>query len=960
MVTYGKKLLALVLAAALALGCGAVFAPQVQAASGFTAAGGWNESLYAEIDGIDDASVTAVSYTGAMSGQLVGQDLAYLVRNAGSGVRIDIPGLKPGTYSLTVTAGGVTYSQSGIEVTAYDRSGYAHWNYTEGVGAYKDDGTLKENATVLYVTQENKNTVSLTAGGLTVTGIGNILNSSGKESSNGLTSKGGKANTNGDILKKLAAEGRPLVVRIVGRVSAPEGVSAWGSYDYGGNPDDNGGMAGMHSCKNITIEGIGPDATVDGWGFSIGSQTGDYARGNNRNFEFRNLTFRNVPEDCIGISGKGSGFPISDPIEHAWVHNCSFYGPSGLPDASADQDKSEGDGAVDFKWGQYYTMSYCYFESYHKTHLIGGGDTNQQFHVTWHHNYYKNCQSRAPLGRNANMHVYNNLTEGQSSYCMSLRANCYIFSEYNTYINCSNISSGSNGGVCKSYNNTFTNCTGTSAVDLKIVTDKNQSVTSGNRYAGFESDASLGYVATGNYLLETDTAAAAANVKANAGPMKPGSLGEGGSSGDTPTPGEGDYIHNFTENGLSSSFYTITGNLSAKGTVNYNGLSLTQCLKLESATSITFRAPSKGTLVLVFHETGYNGAVANQQTVSIDGSRVSVSEDNTLSVSLEAGEHTVKRGSAQIFLYYMFFSPAPVEEHQHSYTSAVTTEPGCVTDGVRTFTCECGDSYTEVIPATGHSYTQTVTAPTCTAQGYTTYTCHCGDSYTDNFVPAAGHSFVNGKCERCGEADPDYVSPEIPDGFHKGEDGKFYYYLNGSVAADFTGLVENSAGKWYVKNGVVQLQYTGNVEFEGTKYLIKGGTIWNFTGIKKVDGTWTYYDKGINDTRFAGLVVCNGMLAYVENGEVNFNKKGLVEYEGELHYVKYGIVSFGFTGMVKDDAGVYRYIKNGKFDASFEGVAKVGGLWVYVTDGLVNFGYDGIYESGGVSYNIENGIVKFA
>ena len=229
------------------------------AESSFSAVGGWYETIYAEIADISNGDVTSVSYSGPVSGQLTGQDLTYLVRAKGSDVRIDIPGLKPGNYTLTVVAGGVEYTESGIQVAAYDRSGYAHWNYTQGVGAYNDDGTIKDNAVILYVTEENKNSVTLTAGGLTVTGIGNILNTSGKNAKNG-----GKANTNGGILEKLAIEGKPLVVRIVGRVTQPQGVTAWGSYDYGGNPDDNGGMAGMQSCRNITIEGIGTDAIVDG------------------------------------------------------------------------------------------------------------------------------------------------------------------------------------------------------------------------------------------------------------------------------------------------------------------------------------------------------------------------------------------------------------------------------------------------------------------------------------------------------------------------------------------------------------------------------------------------------------------------------------------------------------------------------------------------------------------------
>ena len=40
--------------------------------------------------------------------------------------------------------------------------------------------------------------------------------------------------------------------------------------------------------------------------------------------------------------------------------------------------------------------------------------------------------------------------------------------------------------------------------------------------------------------------------------------------------------------------------------------------------------------------------------------------------------------------------------HVHSYTETITTPPACTTDGVKTFSCSCGSSYTEAVPATGH------------------------------------------------------------------------------------------------------------------------------------------------------------------------------------------------------------------------------------------------------------------
>ena len=63
-----------------------------------------------------------------------------------------------------------------------------------------------------------------------------------------------------------------------------------------------------------------------------------------------------------------------------------------------------------------------------------------------------------------------------------------------------------------------------------------------------------------------------------------------------------------------------------------------------------------------------------------------------------------------------------------------------------------------------HSYTSTVTtAPTCTTPGLVTYTCECGDSYTQTVAPT-GHAYIGGKCVRCGSAayvPPVIVTPEV-------------------------------------------------------------------------------------------------------------------------------------------------------------------------------------------------------
>ena len=67
-----------------------------------------------------------------------------------------------------------------------------------------------------------------------------------------------------------------------------------------------------------------------------------------------------------------------------------------------------------------------------------------------------------------------------------------------------------------------------------------------------------------------------------------------------------------------------------------------------------------------------------------------------------------------------------VTVHAHAYTATVTTAATCTTPGVRTYACACGESYTEAIPAMGHSYVRTE------ENGNYVYTCSaCGDSYSE-------------------------------------------------------------------------------------------------------------------------------------------------------------------------------------------------------------------------------------
>lgn len=58
--------------------------------------------------------------------------------------------------------------------------------------------------------------------------------------------------------------------------------------------------------------------------------------------------------------------------------------------------------------------------------------------------------------------------------------------------------------------------------------------------------------------------------------------------------------------------------------------------------------------------------------------------------------------------------------HTHSYTSKVTKKPTCTSEGVKTYTCSCGKSYTEKIAKTGHkAVTDKAVEATCMTEGKT-------------------------------------------------------------------------------------------------------------------------------------------------------------------------------------------------------------------------------------------------
>lgn len=64
------------------------------------------------------------------------------------------------------------------------------------------------------------------------------------------------------------------------------------------------------------------------------------------------------------------------------------------------------------------------------------------------------------------------------------------------------------------------------------------------------------------------------------------------------------------------------------------------------------------------------------------------------------------------------------EKHAHTWTEKVTTEPTCTEAGEKTFTCVCGATKMEAIPATGHSWGEPAVTYAANGQdGEKVYTC---------------------------------------------------------------------------------------------------------------------------------------------------------------------------------------------------------------------------------------------
>ena len=654
---------------------------------------GWLEAAMLQWSPVDGAAKYSVSYSGeGING--VAEDM--LIRTYTGYVRCDIPGLKAGSYTLTVKALDdknaeiATSTQQSVTVKTHNREGYA---FTDGVvpGGYNMDGTPKANAKIIYVTENTVNTVTCEVRDgknvSTYTGLANIISACGKD----------KTHT-------------PLIVRVVGTVK---------NTDIEGLKDGNylnfeGKNATDCSLENVTLEGIGDDAALYGYGVCFKRTRG---------LEVRNLGIMLFGDDAVSMDTDNY---------HNWIHNCDFF--YGKPGPDADQVK--GDGSIDMKYrSTLTTISYNHFFDSGKVMGCGGATKEEtNLLITFHHNWFDHCDSRCPRLNHTTAHIYNNYYDGNATYGIGCTEVSNAFIECNYFRNLQRpmmiagqgtdyiyasqpekgTFSGQPGGMSKAYNNKVENST----MELRLFyqTDDAQEFDAwlvekrGDKVPETVSAKRGGHVydnfdtADGMYTSAPDAPEQVEGIVTTyAGRMNGGDIkwtfdnsvddkshdvneelksaitsyvtsivsiqgdgekpsggdegGEGGEGGDDPTPSptpsevtKGGYVVDLIND--SESGFSIVGDTSnSKGTVTIDGTTYNTCVKMGSSSSVTFSIAEPMNLTLYFANSATKRIKINEM------SEITIPENNIVTATLPAaGEYVIKRTNGESYLYYIALS----------------------------------------------------------------------------------------------------------------------------------------------------------------------------------------------------------------------------------------------------------------------------------------------------------------
>ncbi|KAJ4124254.1 hypothetical protein NW768_009613 [Fusarium equiseti] len=170
------------------------------------------------------------------------------------------------------------------------------------------------------------------------------------------------------------------------------------------------------------------DTTILGVGSNSGLINGGLRIVKSNNVIIRNLVLRNPPKemDCIDI----------ETSTYVWIDHNDF-----ATEGIDGTDKDYFDGLLDAKRGSdFLTFSWNKFSDHWKASLIGHSDDNGsqdegKLHVTYHHNYWSNINSRAPSIRFGTAHIYSSCYEDLPTSGVNSRMGAKVLVESTAFVN---------------------------------------------------------------------------------------------------------------------------------------------------------------------------------------------------------------------------------------------------------------------------------------------------------------------------------------------------------------------------------------------------------------------------------------------------------------------------------------------------------------------------------------------
>jgi len=180
----------------------------------------------------------------------------------------------------------------------------------------------------------------------------------------------------------------------------------------------------VKNVSKISIIGIGVSGELKGVGIKIN---------NANNIVIRNLKIHEVKDPNIATQGPDC-ITIEGPAKNIWIDHCEFYNQfQGI-------DKDYYDGLLDINGAvDYVTVSWCYFHDSWKTSLIGSSDSdNYNRTITYHHNWFRNCNSRLPSFRFGEGHIFSNYYQDIPGSAINSRMGAKLKIEHNYFENVKN------------------------------------------------------------------------------------------------------------------------------------------------------------------------------------------------------------------------------------------------------------------------------------------------------------------------------------------------------------------------------------------------------------------------------------------------------------------------------------------------------------------------------------------